>query len=629
MGASRFGAAFVVIAQLLLYASSGWAQQAAGIAGSVRDATGGVLPGVTVEARSPALIEKVRSVVTDGEGLYNIVDLRPGVYTVTFTLAGFNTTRREGVELTTGFTANINAEMRVGSLEETITVTGASPLVDTANVRQQTVISDELVNALPTATMAISNLAAMTPGFTSTNASNVGGATGSYGSSSIVSASFHGKIGGETLYDGMSINNMVRPGATAIIVSPATLEEWTVETGGGLAESSAATSVVVNAIPKEGGNTVRGSMSSLFSNSALQSDNLTDELIARGLTTVNKVYYIYNVDGTLGGPIKRDKLWYLYSPRVTGNKNGVANVYFNATQGTPFYTPDLNRPGIREDLLWSQAIRMTWQASAKNKLNFHADVQKHCVCRGRGEFEASEVAYKWDFWPTGLYQVSWSSPVTNRLLLEAGASAMIYNWPTLSQPEVQPTDFAILEQSTAFWYNARPSGNINGLGDKKDADRFSQRFSVSYVTGSHSFKTGFGIEQGVYNVGWQANGDRAYRFNGGVPNQVTQYATPFLLEQRLRADLGVFAQDQWRIQRVTLNLGLRFEYLNAVRAGTARARRVVDRPARLPGADFGAQLDGPEPQARRVVRSLRHRPDGREGFFRALRDARSARTSPS
>ena len=563
MSASRFASATIVIVLCVSYSSTGWAQQAAGIAGVVRDTTGAVIPGVTVEAASPALIEKVRTVVTDGDGRYNVVDLRPGVYSVTFTLAGFNTFRREGVELTTGFTASVNADLRVGALEETVTVTGASPLVDTQNVRQQTVISDDLVNSLPTATMAISNLATLTPGLTSTNASNVGGATGSYGSSSIVSASFHGKTGGETLYDGMSINNMVRPGATAIIVSPATLEEWTVETGGGLAESSAATSVVVNAIPKEGSNRFSGSFSALFSNDGLQSNNLTDELRARGLTTVNKVHYIYNVDGAVGGPIKRDKLWYFIAQRVTGNKNAVAGVFFNETQGTPFFTPDQDRPGFRRDLLRSHAARFTWQASSKNKVSFFADVQHHCVCRGRGEFEAAEVAYKWLFWPTGLYQASWNSPVTNRLLLEAGASAMIYNWPTLAQPEVGPSDIAILEQSTSFWYNARPSGNINGLGDKKDADRFSQRFALSYVTGSHAFKTGIGIEEGVYNVRFQANGDSAYRFLRGVPNQITQYATPFTLQQRLRADLGVFAQDQWRIQRMTLNLGLRFEYLNA------------------------------------------------------------------
>src|SRR2546426_2008287 len=120
------------------------------IVGVVKDSSDAVLPGVTVEAASPALIEKVRAVTTDGQGLYRIVDLRPGTYTVTFTLPGFGTVKREGIALTTGFTANVNAELKVGSLEETITVTGEAPVVDTQNVQQQQTLSREILDAIPT-----------------------------------------------------------------------------------------------------------------------------------------------------------------------------------------------------------------------------------------------------------------------------------------------------------------------------------------------------------------------------------------------------------------------------------------------------------------------------------------------
>src|SRR3989441_4642776 len=133
--------ALVMLSGLLLVAANARAQSATtgSIAGVVRDATGAVLPGVTVEAASPALIEKVRTVITDNEGQYKIVDLRPGTYAVTFTLPGFSIVKRDGIELTTGFTATVNAELKVGSLEETITVSGASPVVDTQNVRTQNV----------------------------------------------------------------------------------------------------------------------------------------------------------------------------------------------------------------------------------------------------------------------------------------------------------------------------------------------------------------------------------------------------------------------------------------------------------------------------------------------------------
>src|SRR5262249_21645523 len=126
----------------LFVASSASAQQASGIAGTVRDSSGLALPGVTVEAASPALIERTRAVTTDGEGRYSIVDLRPGTYSVTFSLEGFSTVKREGIELASGFTAPLNISLSVGSLAETITVTGASPTVDTQSMRRQDTLNN-------------------------------------------------------------------------------------------------------------------------------------------------------------------------------------------------------------------------------------------------------------------------------------------------------------------------------------------------------------------------------------------------------------------------------------------------------------------------------------------------------
>jgi hypothetical protein len=157
-GLSRLAWCLLVI----LSASPALAQGQTAIAGVVRDETGAVLPGVTVEASSPALIEKVRTATTDSQGQYKIIDLRPGIYSVTFTLEGFNTSRRDGVELTTAFTATINADLRVGSLQETVTVTGESPVVDTQNVIRKSTTSREVMDVLPTDRNFVS-FAALTP----------------------------------------------------------------------------------------------------------------------------------------------------------------------------------------------------------------------------------------------------------------------------------------------------------------------------------------------------------------------------------------------------------------------------------------------------------------------------------
>jgi hypothetical protein len=204
---------------------------------------------VSVEAASPALIEKVRNVLTDGEGRYSIVGLSPGIYAVTFTLAGFNTVRREGIQLTSGFTATVNADMQVGALEETLTVSGAAPLVDTQNVTQQNVLSADVLNVLPTGTKSLESILSLTPGL-SGNAAGVGGAQGTYRSTSF-NASYHGKIdGGKANFDGLAVTNTNQAtGAAGYIINGAMVEEMVLEGGGASAESNVS-AFSVNFVPK-------------------------------------------------------------------------------------------------------------------------------------------------------------------------------------------------------------------------------------------------------------------------------------------------------------------------------------------------------------------------------------------
>jgi len=178
----------VVCLCLALVPATAFAQ--ASITGVVKDASGAILPGVTVEAASPALIEKTRSTVTNGSGAYQIIQLVPGTYTVTFTLPGFNTFKREGVELSGSFVAIINAEMKIGELSETITVTGQTPLVDVRSAGIQQVVSKEVVDAVPTGRLGI-NLAALQPGIIL----GAGGAVGAANTNSLASQDVGGTAG--------------------------------------------------------------------------------------------------------------------------------------------------------------------------------------------------------------------------------------------------------------------------------------------------------------------------------------------------------------------------------------------------------------------------------------------------
>jgi hypothetical protein len=552
----------IIFAGVMLVAAPVRAQEApSGITGLVRDTSGAVLPGVTVEAASPALIEKVRTAITDSEGRYNIVDLRPGTYSIGFGLSGFRSLRREGIVLQAGFTATVNAELQLGAIEETITVSGASPVVDTQNSRQQRVVSSNVLESLPTSTKSLGTLVALVPGMT--GPADVGGSSGTY-SSANVKGSFHGKVGvgNKMMYDSMRVNNMASTSAMGYIINAAVVEEMTVETGGASAESAAA-GIVMNNIPKEGGNAFSVAFSGLFTKDTWQSDNLTDELRSRGLNTVNKVLNLYDAAATSGGPIRKDRLWFFTAHRKWGNRNQLANLFFNKTQGTPFYTPDLARAADRDESYRAHALRLTWQAAQKHKMSFFVDLQDNIVNSGTSA-NAVETISGWHFWPQGLFQMTWSSPVTNRLLLEAGASLMLSHWPNFRQPGVTEDHISILEQSTNFRYNAYASlGSDVSYGGPKDSDRYNQRFITSYVTGSHVFKTGIYIEEGIHNTGNAINGDIAYQFLSGVPVAIDQFATPYLQRERMKADIGLFVQDKWTLKRLTLNGGLRFDYFNA------------------------------------------------------------------
>src|SRR5687767_5653020 len=424
---ARFAA--VLVWAVLLLPSAAFAQGS--LTGEVRDSSGAVLPGVTVEAASPVLIEKVRTAVSDGNGRYQIIDLRPGAYTVTFTLPGFNTFKRDGVVLSGAAAISVDAELRVGSVEETITVTGEAPIVDTSSLTKQQVLNSELVDALPSSRNYVT-LARMVAGTNATgNGSNdvggsliqdVGGSLTVHGSRTTDQRVTANGINTMTLQAGGNIG-----GQTPDVGSAA---EVTVDTNS-LSADLATGGVRINFVPKDGGNRFSNSTFLTFSNESLQGDNFSDELRVAGLSTPNRIVKAFDINESIGGPFKRDKVWFWFSARYNTTENEVS-VFQNKNAFNPaawLYEPDTSKPGVNKGTQLNSSLRVTWQASPRNKIAGTYKADKWCNCPNNiSATQAPEAARDRRFPRLRQEHGEWTSPVTNRLLFEAVGLHLFERW---------------------------------------------------------------------------------------------------------------------------------------------------------------------------------------------------------
>ena len=543
--------AFAVATMIPALASSQGA-----IAGVVKDTSGAVLPGVTVEAASPALIEKVRSAVTDGTGQYQIVNLPPGGYTVTFTLAGFNTLKREGIELTGNFTAQVNADLRVGALEETITVTGEAPTVDVQNTARQRVIDREIMEALP-AGRSIWALGALSPGVTTNVPQDVGGAV----INATTGFSAHGgrNNDGWTSMAGITMNAMASQGwTTRLIYNMASLQEVTLDYSANTAEVPTG-GVRINIIPREGGNTFNGTFFTSVANGAMQAGNFTDALRSQGLRTPDAVKKLFDVNPGFGGPLRRDKVWFYGSGLYTISQLTVADMFFNRNANNPnawTFDPDLARPAFKDTHYQGGDLRVTWQISPRNKLGILLADQNGCTCVGVVSATVAPEADIRERFPIQRRQLAdWTSPVTSRFLLEAGGANHYGRSIRVPSPLTSPQMITVNEQSTGLRY--RSADNFrNGPNHA-----IHLRLSASYITGAHAYKAGF-----THSHGYEARDTNdagqplTYRFNNGVPNQLTQRALPLLGQVNVDHNLAFFAQDKWTARRLTASYGIRYDY---------------------------------------------------------------------
>ncbi len=586
---------FLLALVVLLIPATVFAQ--ATLTGTVHDTSGAILPGVTVEASSPALIEKVRTAVTDGTGQYRIIDLVPGTYSLTFTLTGFNTVKRENIALSGSQVVTIPAEMKVGGVQETITVTGETPVVDVQSAKREIVLNNDIIQALPV-TRAAGALLNAVPGLqVDTNGPALSPTMTFFNAhSSTINSNF---VAGEGRYlvNGFPVSAARSGGPSSYVYDTANAQEIGVSVGGGIGESDIG-GPSMNIVPKSGGNSFKGSAFVNTAGSWSGSDNLTgssQQALNPNLKQVPGIINAYDASGSYGGPIAKDHLWFFGSYRKLNTATAQEGIIANANAGNAARWDWVGDPSTTTRLVQGRQMiigRVTAQAG-KNRVQFNSEYQHRCEgtplqtstsgCQSRGSDwiglgnnvgaqqspEATSTAARGYFdAPFYVNQGSWTMTPNNKILLDAGFQTFRYQ-PIFGHP---PPDgitnlIAVTEQSNAInpatGLQYAPVANYRyraveewGPASGKTNDIVG---SMSYVTGAHSAKFGFQSRRLDLQDDDKASQTQLdYRMNQGVPNAVSYYL-PEMGRRTITYNTGAYVQDTWTKSRLTLQGALRYD----------------------------------------------------------------------
>ena len=577
------------------------------ITGTVKDASGAVLPGVTVEAASPVLIERTRSAITDTAGLYRIVDLRPGTYEVTVSLPGFATIKRDGIQITGDATITLPFELKVGAVQETVTVTGASPVVDVQNTRRETTIGSNSIETLP-ATRAYGSILNAMPGVTVDN----------NGLAATPTMTFFSAHGGRSNEGRMAINGMTVAaafnggGVSSLTYDTNNADEVVMLVAGGLGESEIG-GPMMNIVPKSGGNKFSGQA---FFNTAgdwSRGDNIDDTLRSQGITKGPGIKSAYDASGSLGGPILRDKLWFYGTYRGYNTTSGVSGIGVNQYAGDPAHWDYKRDDSVEPRLVQGRkiwAVRGTAQVTPTNRIMVSQENQYRCEgstlttsgqgCNVRGADwialgsttqspESNTGYFDFPYWVT---QATWTSTVSSKWLLEAGYSRFAYRHaggPGQVPPDGILNLIPVTEQSAIDGHPANFTYRGLATYQANFGNPNNWRASASYVSGAHNMKFGY---QGAYLVAdteIDTNiSQLAYRFNNHIPNQVTYRLPAFQTADRTRVT-SLFMQDTWTRGQLTLQGALRYDRASSFSPsehnGTTQTSIFNPSPVTLPQTD--------------------------------------------
>jgi hypothetical protein len=547
----------VLCTAVFFISNTSQAQDRAAIAGVVRDSSGAVMPGVLVEASSPALIERTRSAVTDSSGQYKIVDLGPGTYEVTFTLTGFKTVRRGNVILEGNLTPTVNAELQVGALTEVLTVTAETPMVDVVNNQATFVANRDVLDAIPTTRRDTTARALLIPGTTVTPF-----VLGQYNLTS------HGSSTSDftMAIDGLRVNNLCGSGQySGFYMNDAAVQELTYSTGSEAAEIQSS-GIRVNQVPKDGGNRFSGSLflygqkgceATATNGCFMAADNRNDAAKAANITIAGTAYD-WQINPSFGGPLMKDKVWFYLTYKYQDAKVYVPSAHFSDGSAA-FRNLMGNYSGIG---------RVTWAATSKDKIRVYVEKQFNGeFYNGFNTYALSTPDAASDAWGRGwIPQARWTRAQSNKLLFEAGIAQYNQEYAQVCHEGAPARALPSLNGSTGLVTGT--CGYLTPPYGSKTND-FNVMASASYVTGSHAMKFGITDLWGDNSRTFAppADIDTLIKVNipglNDFPFQVVVYNSPATSFQNVNSDFGSYAQDTWTMKRLTLNYGLRFEHFNA------------------------------------------------------------------
>ena len=546
---------------LMLLPSIAMAQST--IEGQVRDTSGAVIGNATVEAASEVLIEGKRTVTTNAEGRYAIIDLRPGTYVVTVTMSGF-ATLKQTIVVPANVSVPVDAELKVGAVGETVNVEARVATVDVENVSHSTTLSREDMDELPTGRY-MQSIASYAPG-AHLNLPDIGGSQQveqNY-------ISLHGNSSTQNAYvlDGMLINTTYSDGAIQNYLDNASVQETTNQSSINSAEYSGG-GMAINLVPKDGGNTFHTDifLSGSDGTGIWQANNLNATTAARNLAQQDKTVKIEDFDGSFSGPIIHDKLWFNLTGRDQTTYTQAGNsVYPNGT------------PGIQDGYIYSGSYRLTYQMNQKNKFSAFMDrnwkYKGHEILDGGAIFPYNPAvsAKQRNKWPMYyILQGRWTWTPTTKLVIETGFSIDHLDYNDLYQPGVATAEGSPQFDASATQVDAGYAGN-GGSGIAFIAGNVEQHYQttrnvfneqLAYVTGSHQFKAGFQFSNGRNDFAYTANGDAYQYFIDGVPLYLLAFNTPINYNTHLDADAAFYGMDTWKIKRLSITAGIRWEYLSA------------------------------------------------------------------